>query len=263
MRIWDLKVLPNILRDEVQNSTWHQITVGESGAYTYLLSDEKEKNRYLKIISHTLSKSMDREVQLLNWLEGKLPVPKVLLYIKDTEYEYLLMSEIKGICSFDTSLGSDIPGVVRLLAKGLRMIHSVDISDCPVDQTLNIKIKEAEYRAKRGFVDEDDFDYIRQGRKVAELYRELLDKRPSAEDLVFTHGDYCLPNILIDNWDISGFIDWGRGGISDRYQDLALAYRSLIYNFGERWVPLLFEEYGLESIDYAKIEYYRLLDEFF
>jgi aminoglycoside phosphotransferase len=68
-----------------------------------------------------------------------------------------------------------------------------------------------------------------------DLYRELLDKRPDTEDLVFTHGDYCLPNILIDKWDIGGFIDWGRGGISD----------------------------GLESIDCSKIEYYRLLDEFF
>lgn len=258
---WDIDKLPKALQDKVEDSTWHEITVGESGAYTYLISGI-EKNNYLKIISHKLNKSMEREVRLLNWLEGKLPVPKVLLYIKDEEYEYLLMSEIKGICSFEPSLGSDIPRLVKLLAKGLRMIHSIDIGDCPVDQTLNIKIREAKMRMMQGLVEEDRFDNIRYGRKAEDLYLELLAKRPDTEDLVFTHGDYCMPNILIDNWDIGGFIDWGRGGICDRYQDIALASRSLIYNFGERWVPLLFEEYGLENIDYAKIEYYKLLDEF-
>lgn len=263
METWNVEKLPDILRDKVKKSIWNQITVGESGAYTYLLSDEKEQNTYLKIVPNIIKKSMDNEIKLLNWLEGKLPVPKVLLYEKDMEYEYLLMSEVKGICSFDVSLGRDIPRVVELLAKGLRMIHSIDISDCPISQNLNIKIKEAEYRTKRGLVAEDEFDDIRYGRKATDLYRELLDTRPDTEDLVLTHGDYCLPNILIDSWEIGGFIDWGSGGISDRYQDLALASRSLIYNFGERWVPLLFEKYGLENINYAKIKYYRLLDEFF
>jgi len=55
------------------------------------------------------------------------------------------------------------------------------------------------------------------------LLQELLDKKPAGEDLIFTHVDYCLPNIIINNWDISGFIDWDSGGIAGRYQDLALA----------------------------------------
>ncbi|HLX56069.1 MAG TPA: phosphotransferase, partial [Ktedonobacteraceae bacterium] len=59
------------------------------------------------------------------------------------------------------------------------------------------------------------------------------------------------------------FIDWGRAGIADRYQDLALAARSLAYNFGPGWESLLWEAYGLQTVDAAKIAFYRLLDEFF
>lgn len=259
--IYDL--LPGELKIEIEESCWKQITIGESGAYTYMLSCEQKQNRYLKIMPRKLRTSMKREVEILKWLEGKLPVPKVILYTKDAEYEYLLMSEIKGICSCDSTFSNDVPKLVSLLAKGLRMIHSIDISDCPFDQRLSIKIKEAKNRADNGLVDEDDFDDIRLGRKAIDLFQELLETKPDKEDLVFTHGDYCLPNIIINNWDISGFIDWGRAGIADRYQDLALASRSLARNFDEKWIPLLFKEYGIDNIHYSKIEYYKLFDEFF
>lgn len=263
MKTWDIDILPNELAIKIGSSKWEQITIGKSGAYTFLLVNEQVPNRYLKILPRELRISMEREVELLKWLKDKLPVPEVLSFTVDNEYEYLLMTEVKGICSCDNSLGNDLPQLVRLLAKGLRMIHSIDISDCPLDQRLRIKIKEAEYRVNEGLVDEDDFDHSRRGRKAIDLFQELLTTRPVHEDLVFTHGDYCLPNIIINDGDIGGFIDWGRGGIADRYQDLALAARSLAYNFDAKWVTLLFEEYGIDKIDYSKIEYYKLLDEFF
>jgi kanamycin kinase/aminoglycoside 3'-phosphotransferase-2 len=43
---------------------------------------------------------------------------------------------------------------------------------------------------------------------------------------------------------------------------LALAIRSIRYNFGEEMVPFFLNEYGSE-VDETKIEYYQLLDEFF
>ena len=51
----------------------------------------------------------------------------------------------------------------------------------------------------RGLVAEQYFDEIRVGRKAHDLFEELLDKRPRCTDVVFTHGDYCLPNIVIDS----------------------------------------------------------------
>ena len=41
---------------------------------------------------------------------------------------------------------------------------------------------------------------------------DLLRKRHDEEDLVFTHGDYCLPNVIIDGEEVAGFVDWGRAG---------------------------------------------------
>jgi aminoglycoside phosphotransferase len=58
-------------------------------------------------------------------------------------------------------------------------------------------------------------------------------------------------------------VDLARAGVADRYQDLALAARSLEYNVGPGYASLLWEVYGLRDPDEAKIAYYQLLDEFF
>ncbi len=76
------------------------------------------------------------------------------------------------------------------------------------------------------------------------------------------HGDYCLPNIVLQDWRLIGFVDWGRAGVADRYQDIALTVRSVGSNFGSEWVDVLFEACGVEP-DYAKVRFYMLLDEFF
>lgn len=258
---WNVEALPKELRREIENNTLKQITAGKSGAHVFLL--EGTENRYLKIAPRKLKMSLDREVQILKWIEGKLPAPKVLLFTQEMDFEYLLMTEVKGIPSYDPSFRNDLPKLVGLLAKGLKMIHSIDIKNCPFNQRLSVKLKDAEYRMLNGLVDEDNFDKSRYGKKAVDLFEELLVTKPSDEDLVFTHGDYSLANIIIDNGDIGGFIDWGRAGISDRYQDLAIAARSLANKFDAKWVPLLFKEYGIENIDYSKLEFYKLLDEFF
>ena len=91
---------------------------------------------------------------------------------------------------------------------------------------------------------------------------ELLSTRPSIEDLVFTHGDYCLPNVLLLGGELTGFVDWGRAGVADLYKDIALVLRSLEKNTGEDLADMFFEAYGLSSRDADRVEYYKLLDEF-
>ena len=100
----------------------------------------------------------------------------------------------------------------------------------------------------------------------ADLLAWLEENRPE-EELVFSHGDYCLPNIFIKDGHVSGFIDLGNCGVADKYQDIALCYRSLLHNYGEKeykdFKPeMLFEELGIEP-DWKKIKYYILLDELF
>ncbi len=54
MKKWDFEALPDELRIEIGKSIWKQNTIGQSGAYMYMLSDEQVQNRYLKIMPRKL-----------------------------------------------------------------------------------------------------------------------------------------------------------------------------------------------------------------
>jgi aminoglycoside phosphotransferase len=255
-------IIPENLSKIINACSWRKIAIGQSESNTFLLVGTSF-NLYLKIQSVNAVESLFDEKLHLEWLQGKLPVPEVVYYDKDEKNEYLLITEILGVNASDRSFEKMLPQLMKQLAIGLRAVHEMNIAGCPFNQSLEIKIQEAKSRVENNLVDEDDFDESRQGMKSKDLLYELLTKLPSNEDLVFTHGDYCLPNIIINNGQVSGYIDWGRAGVADRYQDLALAIRSITYNFGNKHIHVFIKEYGLKELDESKVSYYKLMDEFF
>jgi aminoglycoside phosphotransferase len=75
--------------------------------------------------------------------------------------------------------------------------------------------------------------------------------RSLTPDIVFCHGDLCLPNLLVQGGRISGIIDWSLGGYADRRYDLAMVVWSTRYNLkDERCVQALLDAYGFAgSVD--------------
>jgi aminoglycoside phosphotransferase len=253
--------LPKDLRRIVGEADLVQNTIGCSKALVFYIPHIRS---YLKIAAYNDLEPLEYEAAVLQWLQGKAPVPKVHYYAKLGGREYLLISEIEGLDCSREEHRSHPEEMVRNLAAGLRRMHDLDISQCPLDQTLEVKLKKARSNLERGLVDENQFEPRYQGNRAEDLYALLLAQRPASQDLCFTHGDYCLPNIILKDGAVSGFIDLGRAGVADRYVDLALAVRSLQYNnYGSpRLVELFFEVYGLKEPDPAKMEFYTLLDEF-
>ena len=224
--------LPVPLRSLVAGRSWTRVTIGRSRAHTFRLDRAGQRLLYLKISSRSHWGELLYEKDRLEWLQGKLPVPEVICHEANDRNEYLLLSALPGRNA--ASLVGDMPvtNIVQSLAIGLRMVHAVPIAGCPFDATLDRALEGCRYNVSHGLVNETDFDAIRLGRSAEELFAELVSSRPAGEDLVFTHGDYCLPNVMIDGDNIAGFVDWSRAGVADRFRDIALVIRSLESNSG-------------------------------
>ncbi len=246
----------------VKGCTWNRITTGESLADTFRLERDGAPALYLKISPQSARNDLLAEKERLDWLQGRLPVPDVLRYAVDGQSEYLLLTALAGGNAASLAAVEPPERIATLLATGLRTIHALPVEQCPFDMMLDREIEEARRNIALGLVDEADFDDIRLGRSATDLFQELLTTRPSTEDLVFTHGDYCLPNIIVDGQDLGGFVDLGRAGVADRYKDIALALRSLERNTGQDLTTAFFEAYGLPGPDTERVDYYKLLDEF-
>lgn len=251
----------------VRGKTYTVDDIGMSGNQVLIFED-----MVLKIENDI--ESVNDQVQLMQWLEGKLPVPRVLAHEVAEGKSYLLMSKITGKMSCDTYCLERPEVLVNALAEGLKMLWEVDVKDCPQLRDLDAVLRDARTQVEKQLVDLENVEPATFGEDGFEspghLLKWLEENRPSFEP-VFSHGDYCLPNVFLEDGKISGFIDLGRGGIGDKWNDIALCYRSLKHNFDgtyggkvyEDFHPdMLFEKLGLEP-DWDKIKYYLLLDELF
>ena len=64
------------------------------------------------------------------------------------------------------------------------------------------------------------------------------------------HGDFCLPNIMLDAWKPSGFIDVGGGGIGDRHVDLFWGSWTLNFNLKtDKYCQRFLDAYGREHFE--------------
>jgi aminoglycoside phosphotransferase len=74
---------------------------------------------------------------------------------------------------------------------------------------------------------------------------------------VLIHGDYCLPNVLVEQGRLSGLVDVGLAGLGDSRDDLAAGLWSLNYNFGPGYARAFLDTYGAPTMTDKEIERLR------
>ncbi len=253
--------VPGALREIVQGYRWRKIIIGESGAETYKLSAPQLPPLIVKYTAGDQGIDLEDEARRVAWFGRWAPAPQAQAVAAEGGAQWLVMTALPGA---DASQSTLAPlAKVGLMAQALAALHARRVKACPFDESLDHKIARARQNVAKGLVDESQFDHANIGRSAASLLKTLLRTRPSTEDRVVTHGDACLPNFMIDGRAFAGFVDCARAGVADRYQDLALACRSIEYTLGEEWVGPFLHAYGLQQADRQRLAFYRLLDEFF
>jgi aminoglycoside 3'-phosphotransferase-2 len=197
--------LPPDWRIRMSQYRFERDEVGQSSAGVFKLVGDGEPSLFLKCEPAGPFAELPDEAIRLRWLAGAgIACPKVVAQDVHDGQNWLLMTAVAGR---DLSVASITPQqCIEIMATALRLLHAVDIRTCPFDHSLSNRLVLAKVRMEADEVDEDDFDDARLGQSAENLFRLLERQKPDGADLVVTHGDACLPNLLADDGRFSGFI---------------------------------------------------------
>ena len=260
MTAWQDYSFPRVIAEKTAGEAFETDSVGRSDSAVLLFADKALK------IEKTSSVS-DNEYAILQWLDGGLRAPRVLAFARENGFNYLLMTRLEGKMAFASDMTPE--EISARLAEGLKLLRSTDISDCPCRRTFFSALKEAKKR-----MDDGELKALSPQTEEFPDFESLyayLEANIPEEEPVFSHGDYCLPNVFLSD-DGIGFLDLGSAGVMDKDYDVFMCLWSMRYNFvtlggmsEERFAvckSVFFEALG-ESENEEKLRFHRLLDEFF
>jgi aminoglycoside phosphotransferase len=221
--------------------------------------ERSAETQFLKMRALGEYPSLADERDRLEWARDRVPVPRVLDFGIDNGAEWLLLTPLSGIDATTPELKAEPTRLVPLLAEGLRAFHEIDAADCPFDFRNDAALAHVRSRVEAGILD-DDYEFHDEFAHLggAGALARLEELRPATEDVVVCHGDYCLPNVLFENWKLTGFLDLGELGLADRWWDVAVGAWSVTWNLGPGYEELFYEAYGVQR-DPEREEFYRLL----
>lgn len=190
-----------------------------------------------------------REAEMTAYFHRKGLSAEVLAYRTDG-YDWLLTAAVRGEDCTHQMYRDNPKRLCDTLAERLRALHEVDFSDCPVTDRTGEFLRLAEENYRTGNFDTSHFPDSFGYRSAEEAYAVLTAGKGVMKRDVLLHGDYCLPNIMLDNWQFSGFIDLGNAGVGDRHIDLFWGAWTLWFNLKtDEYRDRFFDAYGRDCVD--------------
>ena len=161
--------------------------------------------------------TLETEAIMTRYFHSRGLSAPVLLYLSGKQ-DYLITARIPGEDGTSAACLADPPRLCEVFADTLLRLHRTDFSGCP----LNSKTS--------SFIDCSPYSCL-------------------------IHGDYCLPNIIMENFRFTGFVDLDHAGIGDPHRDISSALWTLNYNLKtDKYNNMFLDFYGRDKIDFERLE---------
>lgn len=193
--------------------------------------------------------SLGTEAALTRYFHAKGLATEVLEYLS-LERDWLLTARVRGEdCTHATYL-ADPKRLCDLLATRLRELHETSFAGCPVPNRMDAYLATAAQNYAAGVFDASLFSEPWAYSSAEEAWGVLEANRHLLCTDTLLHGDYCLPNVMLDDWRFSAFIDLGNGGVGDRHVDLFWGAWTLFFNLKtDAYRDRFFDAYGRDRIE--------------
>lgn len=189
--------------------------------------------------------NLKREIQVLNYLKGKITLQIPDLEYYSQEYSICGYKEIKG-----NKLSPDIynsfsddekDALAQDIALFLREMHAIPLPDI---DGLELHVID-DYRSDYETLRETVYDKIpdKSKRYIDDLYKRILnDKRISQYDKALCHNDLSCNHILIQDNKAVGIIDFGDAAVTDRDKDFVYLLEESSEEIGR--------DFGIKVLEY-------------
>lgn len=201
-------------------------TIYDSSSHPTMTTIYSTKGYYIK---YAEKGALKKDAELGKLFENMDMGVEVVHYLS-AEKDYLVTKEAKGEDALAPQYLANPEKLCEALAEAMKYLHSRPIEGVPVSQCMDIYAK---------------------GENAGKLKQDT-----------FIHGDFCLPNIILDNWKFSTFIDVGLSGVGDKHIDLYWVLWSLNYNLKtDKYTDYFLEQYGKEKVDMELLKLVKQVEE--
>lgn len=238
--------------------SWDLIWSYEGKQSSWRLSHPSEPTLYCKVGRSDLVITVADDCERTRWAYDYLPVPRIIDCGTAEGVDWMVNTGLPGVDATSERFRDDPESLVTTLARGLRRFHEAPVDGCPFDFRLDTQMAHVRRRVAEGKIDPTDMHEEFTHHTPASALETLERLMPADEDLVVCHSDYCLPNIMVIDGEVVGYMDLGELGVSDRWWDIAVGAWSVTWNLGPGHEDRFYGAYGIEP-DPDRIAFYRLL----
>ena len=239
----DIKAYPEEIQQYLHNADIYDSSCSNLAKVYFI---DKGNGFYLKTAKKG---TLLDEVRMTRYFNSVGLGAKVEKYIS-LDCDMMLTERVIGEdCTHDDYL-SDPNRLCDTLAQIHLILHSADTTDCPIKNKTEAYLSYAKERYEKGFFD-NSLVNDKTGVENAKNAMSMLERycgHLKSDCLI--HGDFCLPNVMLDDWRFSGFIDLDHAGIGDRHIDIFWTLWSLTYNLKtDKYTDRFLDAYGRDNID--------------
>lgn len=239
----ELEAFPSEFRPFLEKGNVYDSSCSAAARVYYL---EAEGGMYLKTAP---SGTLKTETDLTRYFHGKDLATEVLAY-RSLDRDWLLTRKLPGEdCAFPEYLENP-KRLCDTLAVLLRQLHDQDFTGCPVSDRCRTYRETAQRNHQAGKYDPNLFPPDWGFASLEDAWAVVQEGSSALRSDTLIHGDYCLPNVMLDQWRFSGFLDLDCAGVGDRHIDLFWGVWTLFFNLKTNaYYDRFLDAYGREQVE--------------
>lgn len=242
------ELLPEPVAEALRDSRLYDSSCSREARVLYI---EKEGGLFLK---EAPEGSLSTEAEMTAFMHRLGLAADVRYYGSAGGKDYLLTERLPGEDGIWPGYLAEPEKLCDTAAEFLRALHETAAPGCPVPDRNRTYAETVRAGIAKRYFDADHFRGLWDFSSFEEAERAAREGLPLLKRDALLHGDYCLPNIILRDWKLSGYIDLGSGGIGDRHIDILWGIWTLKRNLKtDRYTERFLDVYGRDRAEKEKL----------